>query len=105
MSRDIDSIAREIIKTNKELHQVDDKLSKDNNDIKKILKNLEKKIDLVLRKIQEFEIVMDAAEIIEEHMDDENEKYNTEWNPYDDEDYNAEDYEGYDDNDDDEEDE
>ena len=102
MSRDIDSIAKEIIKTNKELHQVDDRLSKDNSDIKKILKNLEKKIDLVLRKIQEFEVIMDAAEIIEEHMDDENEKYNTEWNPYDDEDYNTEEYENYDADDEDE---
>lgn len=96
MSRDIDSIAKEIIKTNKELHQVDDRLSKDINDIKRILKNMEKKLDLVLKKIEEFEIIMDAAEIIEEHMDDENEKYNTEWSPYDDEDYDGEDYDSYD---------
>lgn len=102
MSRDIDSIAKEIIKTNKELHQVDDRLSKDNNDIKKILKNLEKKIDLVLNKIQEFEVIMDAAEIIEEHMEDEDEKYNTEWSPYDDEDYDGEEYESYENNDEDE---
>jgi hypothetical protein len=42
---------------------------------------------------------MDAAEILEEHMEEEENKYNTEWNPYDDEDYEPEDYEQYGDDD------
>ena len=37
---------------------------------------------------------MDAAELIEQQMEEEEDKYNTEWNPYD-EDYDAEDYEDY----------
>jgi hypothetical protein len=102
MSRDIENIAKEIIKANKEIHHMEDKFSKDIGDIKKLIKNLEKKIDLVLNKIQEFEIIMDAAELIEEQRDEEEDKYNTEWNPYEDEDYEKEDYENYDNDEDDE---
>ena len=61
---------------------------------------MDKKLNDISEKIKEFEIIMDAADIIEEHMDDEEEKYNTEWNPYDDEDYQPEDYEKYEDEDD-----
>ena len=39
---------------------------------------------------------MDAAEIIEDHMDEEEDKYNTEWNPYNDEDYDGEEFDNYD---------
>jgi len=104
MSKDIGDIIKEVqkntqelYKTNKEIHSIDAKLSKDINDIKKILKSLEKKMDIVVEKIQEFEIIMDAAEILEEHMDDEEDKYKTDWNPYEDEDFDSEDYESYDD--------
>ena len=71
-------------------------------ELKKIIKNLERKINLVLDKIQEFEVVFDAAELIEDQIEkQERSEYNTEWNPYDDEDYEPEDYENYDDDDDD----
>ena len=92
MSKDIEDISKEILKTNKEMHQIEDKLSKDINDIKKLIKNLDKKVDLVLNKIQEFEVIMDAVELMEEQTDDEEEdEYNKEWNPYDDEDFEQED--------------
>ena len=77
------------------------KLQKDTSDLKNILHNLETKIDAVESKIQDFEIVFDAAEILEERQEEEENKYNTEWNPYDDEDFQVEDYENYDDDDDD----
>jgi peptidoglycan hydrolase CwlO-like protein len=97
MSRDIENITKEIIKANKEIHQMEDKFSKDMNDLKKLIKNLDKKVDLVLNKIQEFEVIMDAAELIEEQMEEEEEedKYNTEWSPYEDEDYDGESYDNY----------
>jgi hypothetical protein len=101
MSRDIENITKEVIKANKEIHQMEDKFSKDMNDLKKLIKNLDKKVDLVLSKIQEFEIIMDAAELIEEQMDEEEDKYNTEWNPYEDDDYEGENYENYNDDDED----
>lgn len=97
MSRDIENITKEIIKANKEIHQIEDKFSKDINDLKKLIKNIDKKMDLVLNKIQEFEIIMDAVELMEEQIDDEDEdEYNTEWNPYEDEDYEGEDYDNED---------
>ena len=79
-------------------------LQKDNRELKIIIKNLEKKINLVLDKIQDFEVVFDAAELIEdqiEKQDKDKNKYNTEWNPYDDEDFEPENYENYDEDDDD----
>ena len=77
-------------------------LEKDNKELKKIIKNLERKINLVLDKIQDFEVVFDAAELIEDQIEKQDkEKYNTEWNPYDDEDFDPENYENYDDDDDD----
>jgi DNA anti-recombination protein RmuC len=101
MSKDINDIIKEVqktnqelYKTNKEVHNIDSKLSKDVVEIKKILKSLNRKMDLMIDKIQEFEIIMDAAEIIEDHQADEEDKYNTEWNPYD-EDHDGEDYEDH----------
>ena len=75
-------------------------LQKENKELKKILKNIEKKLEILSDKIQEFEVVFDAAEILEEEMDRRDE-YNTEWSPYDDEDFQVEDYEDYDDDDED----
>ena len=74
-------------------------LEKDNKELKKIIKNLERKINLVLDKIQDFEVVFDAAELIEDQIEKQDKNtYNTEWNPYDDEDFEPE---NYDDDDDD----
>ena len=69
-------------------------MQKENLEFKKILKTLCSKLDGINSKIAEFEIVFDAAEIIEEERE-EAEKYNTEWNPYDDEDFEPESYEQY----------
>ena len=95
MSKEISDIIKEIqknnqeiYKINKDVHSVEDNLSKEIKEIKQYLKSLDKKISMVLDQIQEFQIIMDAAEIIEDSMDEEDEEeddiYNTEWNPYDD---------------------
>jgi len=65
-----------------------------------ILQHIQLKIDAIESKISEFEIIFDAADIIEEHREEEENKYNTEWNPYDDEDFAVDEYEAYDDDDD-----
>lgn len=105
MSKDINDVFKEIqktnqelVKTHKEVHGIDYKLSKDISEIKRILKSLDRKISIMTDKIQQFEIIMDAAELLEEHMEDEEEKYKTEWSPYED-DNELEDYENYDDED------
>lgn len=88
MSKDIDDIYKELLKNTKDISSLDIQVSKEMSDLKKLLKSLDKKISLVLEKIEEFEIVLDAADILEEQMEEEEDKYNTEWNPYEDnEDY------------------
>ena len=74
-------------------------LQKENKDIKKTIKILERKIDIIIDKIQDFEVVLDAAEILEERIAEEEINYGQEWNPYDDEDFRPEEYENYDDDD------
>ena len=91
----VDPINKAVLENQKHLVS----LQKENKELKKLIKNIEHKVNLLLDKIQEFEVVFDAAEIIEDAMDKQNE-YNTEWSPYDDEDFEPEDYEDYDDDDD-----
>ena len=99
MSKSNDDIYKEIIKLSKDITQIDSKL-KDIIYIKKQLKSLDKKVQDILNKVQEFEVIMDAAEFLEEHLEDsEEDTYNTEWSPYNDEDYESEEYESYDEDD------
>lgn len=94
MSKEFDQISKEI-------KSLETKYSKEFIDIKKLLKKMDQKLTQILNKVQEFEVIMDAAELIEEQMQD-NDEYNTEWNPYDDEEYEPEEYEKYEDEDDEE---
>jgi hypothetical protein len=91
MSKELDQISKEI-------QSLENKQSKEFSDIKKLLKKMDQKLGKILDKIQEFEIIMDAAEMLEEHMEDK-EDYNTEWNPYEDDDFETESYENYEDDD------
>ncbi len=100
MLSEYSKLNKAIVDNKKELLSI----QKENKDLKKIVKTLERKINLILDKIQEFEVVLDAADLLEEQIekhDQERKEYNTEWNPYDDEDFHIEDYENYDDDDDD----
>ena len=92
----VDPINKVILENQKHLIS----LQKENKELKKALKNIERKLNMVFDKIQDFEVVFDAAEIIEDEIERQS-GYNTEWNPYDDEDFQVEDYEDYDDEDDD----
>jgi len=95
MSIEFNRVQKTLLENKKELFS----LKKDNKDLKKIIKILERKIDIIIDKIQDFEIVLDAAEILEERIQQDSQEYNTEWNPYEDEDFNIEDYEDDDDGD------
>jgi len=92
----VDPINKVILENQKHLIS----LQKENKELKKALKNIERKLNMVFDKIQDFEVVFDAAEIIEDEIERQS-GYNTEWNPYDDEDFQVEDYEDYDDDEDD----
>ncbi len=93
MSKDFDNIIKQIAKSNQEIHRVDNHLSKDISEIKRAIKSLDSKMSILIDKIQELEVIMDAAEILEEFQQEEQEKYNTEWNPY--QEYEGEDYDDY----------
>ena len=88
----VDPIMKSILENQKYLIS----LQKENKDIKKTIKILERKIDIIIDKIQDFEVVLDAAEILEERIAAEEIDYGQEWDPYDDEDFNSEQYENYD---------
>lgn len=82
------------------LNQIEKKRLQDIQEIKKTLKSMNRRILEIANKIQEFEIILDAAEILEESREAQEERideYRKEWNPYDDEDFDIEDYEDYDD--------
>lgn len=92
MSKDLDKLTKEITLLSKTIKDYTVKSAKDIFELKKTLKNMEKRILEISNKVQEFEIIMDAADIIEEQIETEENKYNTDWNPYDDEDFRGEYY-------------
>jgi|TARA_B100001094_G_scaffold318905_1_gene363017 hypothetical protein len=92
MSKDLDKLSREINQLSKIIKDYTIRSSKDISDIKKTLKIMERRVLDIANKVQEFEIIMDAADIIEEQIETEENKYNTDWSPYDDEDFHGEYY-------------
>lgn len=99
MSKDIDHIMKEIVKSNKDLHNVENNLSKDIGEVKKVLKNienkvkhLEEKIDQAIDILNTFTILISDAEDIEDEDSEDSEDFldeNNEWRPYESpEDYN-----------------
>ena len=75
MNTEFQKIIKMLTETNKTLSTID----KENRDIKKILKNLEKQIKSISDRLAEFEIIMDAAEILEDQVIEEEDIYNTDW--------------------------
>jgi hypothetical protein len=89
MSKDFENIMKEIIKQNKEIHNVDNHLSKDVLEIKKSIKNIENKyksIDIKLTQVIEIlnslTIFIASEDELEDYDDDENSIENEEWSPY-----------------------
>jgi hypothetical protein len=89
MSKDIENITREVIKNNKEIHKVDDRLSKELSIIDKDIQNLKKdlkaiggKVDTILDLLNTLIIVMeDAEDIVAEDDDNEDFESNEGWLP------------------------
>lgn len=93
MAKSIDDVLKEIAKISKDIHQMETSHKKDISNIQTALKGLTRKVDEILAKIQEMEVIMDAAEFLEEHLDAADNE-DDEWSPYND-DYEPEDYEDY----------
>ena len=82
MAKDIENIMKEVIKNNKELHGIDNGLSKDISELKKSMKNIESKLSsmdrqlsLVLEILESFTLILDEEEAEKEA--------NESWTPYD----------------------
>lgn len=88
MSRDIDDVVKEVIKSNKEIHKVDDKLSREISSIDKDIKILQKevksissKIDLILDLLNTLTVFIEDSEEINDHSDNEEYESNEGWIP------------------------
>jgi len=100
MSKEFDQIIKEINKQNKELHNIDNQISKelikDISDLKKSTKVIENKIVLMEKALNQlFELINnitifidDAEEIADSNYDDEDEE---DWTPYDDRNFSYDD--------------
>jgi uncharacterized protein YlxW (UPF0749 family) len=89
MSKDFDQISKQILKNNKEIHDMDNKiskdldaLSKDVNLLKKDIKTLSNKIDSVLDILNTLAIfIEDAEHIIDSEDSEEDYQSNEGWLP------------------------
>jgi hypothetical protein len=98
MSKNIDDVIKEVMKSNKEIHSMDTHLTKDIVEVKKGIKNIENKIKLLENKIDQAIDILNTFTILISDMDDMNdsdiddEEENEDWTPYDQqEDYDPED--------------
>jgi len=100
MSKNIDDVIKEVIKNNKEIHNMDGHLSKDITEVKKGIKNIENKMKLLENKIDQAIDILNTFTILISDMDGmddsdiDDEEENEDWTPYDQkEDYEPEDNE------------
>jgi len=100
MSKNIDDVIREVMKSNKEIHNMDTHLTKDILEVKKGIKNIENKMKVLENKIEQAIDLLNTFTILISDMDDmddsdiDDEEENEDWTPYDQkEDYEPEDNE------------
>jgi hypothetical protein len=100
MSKNIDDVIKEVMKSNKEIHNMDTHLTKDILEVKKGIKNLENKMKVLENKIEQAIDLLNTFTILISDMDDmedsdiDDEEENEDWTPYDQkEDYEPEDNE------------
>jgi len=100
MSKNIDDVIREVMKSNKDIHNMDNHLSKDITEVKKSIKNIENKIKSLENKIDQAIDILNTFTILISDMDGmddsdiDDEEENEDWTPYDQqEDYEPDDNE------------
>lgn len=86
MPKNIDDLYKELGKTNKEISHLETAFLKEVSEVSRLIKSMDKKVNQILSKIQEFEIVLDEIEDEQTENDD--------WEPYQ-ENYESEEYESY----------
>jgi len=95
MSKDIEKTLKEIIQLEKILIGLQEGNNKELSNIKKFIRSINKRLDDISDKIQEFEIILDDND--EDNEQDESYKQNDEFIPYDENNFISEDYESYND--------
>jgi len=89
MSKNIDDIVKEVMKSNKDIHNMDTHISKDIIELKKGLKNIETKIKSLEMKIDQSIDILNTFTILISDIgdmdidDDDEEEENEDWTPYD----------------------
>jgi seryl-tRNA synthetase len=88
MSKNIDDVIKEVMKSNKDIHNMDTHISKDINEVKKSIKNIENKIKSLENKIDQAIDILNTFTILisdigDMDIDDEEEEENEDWTPYD----------------------
>jgi hypothetical protein len=102
MSKNIDDVIKEVMKSNKDIHNMDTHISTDIAEVKKSIKGIEIKIKVLENKIDQAIDILNTFTILIADQDDEdmeegddylNEEKN-EWSPYEteEEDYGSNDY-------------
>lgn len=87
MQKGANDIFKAILELNKNITKIEKNqflFSQEMKEVKSLLRTLDRKITNVLEKIQEFEIIIDTMEIMEEadiEEDMEEDNYDTEWTP------------------------
>jgi prefoldin subunit 5 len=84
MSKDFDNIIKNVMANNKEIHNMDNHISKDINDLKKSIKNIHSQINNIDEKINQILEIMNTFTIMLAEDDGEE---NHDWSPYDENNY------------------
>ncbi|NBU33518.1 hypothetical protein EBS40_02715 [bacterium] len=93
MSKDIDNIIKNVLANNKEIHNMENHISRDMNDLKRSIKHINTQIQSINDKIEQILEIMNTFTIMleeEENSEDYEGEENSEWTPYDDVSYEPE---------------
>lgn len=95
MSREFDDIAKNIIKQHKELHNVENNISKEIDNLQKSIKKIEAKINSMDETLIKLFDIMSSISIFLDEETDEDIDDEEDWTPYDDRNfsYEEDDYE------------
>ena len=97
MSRDFDDITKNIIKNNKELHNVESSISKEIDNLQKSVKKIENKINSMDETLGKLFEIMNSITVFLDEEDEEEIDDEEDWTPYDDRNFSYEDNDMYED--------
>ena len=97
MSKDFDDIAKNVIKNNKELHNIESSISKEIDNLQKSIKKIENKINSMDETLGKLFEIMNSITVFLDEEDEEEIDDEEDWTPYDDRNFSYEDNDMYED--------